>query len=215
MFPSGFTMNATKISESMEGETVSWMKEWASKKNAAIVGSLVVEEHGKHYNRLLFVHPNGRIDSYDKRHTFTFAGEHETYASGNHKLIVEYKDWKICPLICYDLRFPVWARNVEGYDLLIYVANWPKIRMVAWDTLLRARAIENMCYCAGVNRVGLDGNNHEYSGNSATYDALGNRLDSIVPGDETIEMVTLSKSDLDFQRKKFNFLQDRDSFSLK
>jgi len=215
MFSSGFTMNAQKVSESMQGKTVSWMKDWASRKNVAIVGSLAIEEHGSYYNRLLFVHPNGSIDSYDKRHTFTFAGEHNTYTSGSYKSIVDFKGWKICPLICYDLRFPVWARNVEDYYVLLYVANWPKVRMMAWDTLLRARAIENMSYCIGVNRIGLDGNNHEYSGNSAAYDALGNRLDSIIPDADTVEVVTLSKSELDAQRQKFNFLLDRDRFSLK
>jgi predicted amidohydrolase len=214
MFTSGFTMNPTKVAESMQGETVAWMKESASKKQAAITGSLVVEENGYYYNRLLFVHPDGVVESYDKRHTFTLAGENEVYSAGTQKLIVNYKGWKICPLICYDLRFPVWARNVENYDVLIYVANWPKVRIAAWDALLKARAIENMSYCIGVNRVGLDGNNHEYSGHSAAYDVLGNRLDSIPVEKEAIEIVTLNKRDLETYRMKLNFLEDRDEFSL-
>jgi omega-amidase len=214
MFTSGFTMNASDVAETMNGETVNWMKDLASKKQAAITGSLVIKEDDKFYNRLLFVHPNGSIDSYDKRHTFTLAGEDKVYSSGTEKLIVDYKGWKICPLICYDLRFPVWARNVENYDVLIYVANWPKVRVAAWDALLKARAIENMSYCIGVNRVGLDGNNHEYSGHSASYDVLGHRMDTIPYDKEAIEIVTLNMEELETYRSKLNFLEDRDSFSL-
>jgi omega-amidase len=214
MFTSGFTMNASDVAETMNGETVNWMKGLASKKQAAITGSLVIKEDDKFYNRLLFVHPNGSIDSYDKRHTFTLAGEDKVYSSGTEKLIVDYKGWKICPLICYDLRFPVWARNVENYDVLIYVANWPKVRVAAWDALLKARAIENMSYCIGVNRVGLDGNNHEYSGHSASYDVLGHRMDTIPYDKEAIEIVTLNMEELETYRSKLNFLEDRDSFSL-
>ena len=215
MFTSGFTMNANAIAETMEGETVSWMKGIASKKQTAITGSLVIKEHGKFYNRLLFVHPNGQIDTYDKRHTFTLAGEDKVYTAGIKKSIINYKGWTICPLICYDLRFPVWARNIENYDLLLYVANWPTPRINAWDALLKARAIENMSYCIGVNRVGLDGNNHEYSGHSALYDVLGNRMDSILESTETIEVVTLEKSHITKYRERLGFLKDRDTFSLK
>ena len=214
MFSSGFTMNPSAVAETMQGETITWMKDLALKKQAAITGSLVIKEHGNFYNRLLFVHPDGTIETYDKRHTFTLAGENQVYVSGTKKLLVNYKGWKICPLICYDLRFPVWARNVEDYDLLLYVANWPKPRINAWDTLLKARAIENMSYCIGVNRVGLDGNNHEYSGHSAAYDVLGNRLDSIPYDQEAVQVVTLIKSDLETYRTKLNFLEDRDQFSL-
>lgn len=215
MFTSGFTMNPSEVAETMNGETVSWMKELAIQKKVAITGSLVIKENGQYYNRLVFVHPDGDIDVYDKRHTFTLAGENKVYSAGTKKLIVHYKGWSICPLICYDLRFPVWARNVENYDVLIYVANWPKVRIAAWDTLLKARAIENMSYCIGVNRVGLDGNNHEYSGHSAAYDVLGNRLDTIPYDKEAIEVVTLNKKVLETYRSKLNFLEDRDSFSLK
>lgn len=215
MFTSGFTMNATENFETMQGDTVNWMQKMAAQKNSAISGSLIIKEGHHYYNRLLFVHPNGKIETYDKHHTFTLAGEHKVYSSGTQKLIVNYKGWKICPLICYDLRFPVWARNVENYEVLIYVANWPKVRVSAWDALLKARAIENMSYCIGVNRLGLDGNNHEYSGHSAAYDVLGNRIDTIPYDKEAIEIVTLNKKDLETYRSKLNFLEDRDSFSLK
>ena len=214
MFTTGFTMNPLQIAETMDGNTVSWMQKIAQQKHAAVVGSLVIKEHDKFYNRLLFVHPNGKIEAYDKRHTFTLAGEDKIYSAGTQKLIVEYKGWKICPLVCYDLRFPVWARNVEDYDVLIYVANWPKVRTIAWDALLQARAIENMSYCVGVNRVGSDGNGHEYSGHSAAYDVLGNRIDHISDEKEAVEIVTFNKSDLETSRTKFNFLNDRDDFSL-
>lgn len=214
MFTTGFTMNASEVAETMDGDTVKWMVALAKKQKLAITGSVVIKENGNFYNRLLFVYPDGTFKTYDKRHTFTLAGEHNTYTAGSHKLIVDYKGWKLCPLVCYDLRFPVWARNVEDYDVLIYVANWPKVRMTAWDALLKARAIENMCYCIGVNRVGLDGNNHEYSGHSVAYDVLGNRLDSIPQGKEAVEVVCLNKDELETYRSKLNFLSDRDSFSL-
>ena len=214
MFTSGFTMNASNIAETMEGDTVNWMRDIASTKNVALVGSLIILEANHYFNRLLFVHPNGQIDIYDKRHTFTLAGEDKIYKAGKDKRIVEYKGWRICPLICYDLRFPVWARNVEDYDLLLYVANWPKPRIAAWDALLKARAIENMCYCVGVNRVGLDASNYEYTGSSAVYDVLGNKISNIAINKEQIEEVTLQKSILKKYREKLQFLNDRDHFSL-
>ena len=215
MFTSGFTMNPKDVAETMQGETVSWMKSIASKKQAAITGSLIIKENDNYYNRLLFVHPNGEINSYDKRHTFTLAGEDKVYTAGTKKLIVAFKGWSICPLICYDLRFPVWARNTENYEVLIYVANWPKPRVNAWDALLKARAIENMSYCIGVNRVGLDANNHEYSGHSAAYDVLGNRLDTTPFDKEAMSIVTLDKTELENYRNKLNFLNDKDEFTLK
>ncbi len=214
MFTSGFTMNASEVAETMQGDTVSWMQKIAQQKHAAVIGSVVIEDGGNYYNRLMFVHPIGEIDFYDKRHTFTLAGEDKVYTAGSKKLIVDYKGWKICPLVCYDLRFPVWSRNVEDYDVLIYVANWPKVRTNAWDALLKARAIENMSYCIGVNRVGMDGNKHEYSGHSSAYDVLGNRIDKIPYDEEAIEVVTLNKNELDTYRKKLNFLEDRDQFTL-
>lgn len=214
MFTSGFTMHAEKVAETMQGETVTWMLAMAAKTKAAIVGSLVISEENKYYNRLLFVEPSGKITIYNKRHGFTLVGEQETYAEGNQKVILDYKGWKICPLICYDLRFPVWARNTENYDVLIYVANWPKPRISAWDTLLKARAIENMSYCIGVNRVGVDGVNCEYPGHSAVYDVLGNQLAAFKPDEEDTQIITLEKRHVEAYRNKFKFLNDRDTFSM-
>jgi len=214
MFSTGFTMNAESVAETMDGKTVEWMKKRALKTNTAIVGSLIISEEEKFYNRLLFVEPSGIIQYYDKRHTFTLAGEEKVFASGSNKLIVDYKGWKICPLICYDLRFPVWARNTEDYDVLMYVANWPKPRILAWDTLLKARAIENMCYCVGVNRVGIDEVQNEYCGNSAVYDVLGNIITNIKPNREQVEVVTLERKHIDFYRNKLKFLNDKDNFNL-
>jgi len=214
MFTTGFTMNPYEFAETMDGEFIYWIKNVAKEKNTAITGSLIIKENNKYYNRLVFVFPSGKIQTYDKRHTFTFAGEDKVFTAGNNKLIVEYKGWKICPLICYDLRFPVWARNVENYDILLYVANWPKPRINAWNTLLKARAIENMCYCIGVNRVGVDLRGNTYTGNSAVYDTLGNKISSIKPGFETTEIITLNKDSLLKNRQKFQFLNDRDDFKL-
>jgi predicted amidohydrolase len=213
MFTSGFTMHPEKVAETMQGETISWLKEIAKSKNCAITGSLVISETGNFYNRLVFVFPDGKIETYDKRHLFTLAGEHEVYTAGKSKLIVNYKGFKICPLTCYDLRFPVFSRNTEHYDILLYVANWPKVRTNAWDVLLQARAIENMCFVVGVNRVGLDGNNHEYIGHSQAIDFLGNSL--IKPQEkEGIFYTELNKNDLLQTRIKLPFLDDRDPFGI-
>ncbi|WP_282030391.1 amidohydrolase [Winogradskyella eximia] len=214
MFTSGFTMNPDAVAETMEGKTIAWLKDITRAKQMTIMGSLVVSENNNFYNRMVCVEPSGTITTYDKRHTFTLAGEHNVYTAGTEKVLFNYKGWRICPLVCYDLRFPVWARNVEDYDLLIYVANWPKVRIDAWDTLLKARAIENMTYCIGVNRVGLDGNNFEYSGHSAAYDVLGNRIDTLSENEEAIQIVTLEKSAIKKYREKLNFLNDRDQFNL-
>lgn len=214
MFSSGFTMNPENVFENMEGKSISWMKNMAAKQNAALVGSLVISENNNYYNRLLFVHPNGDIDYYDKRHSFTLAGEHKTYTSGNKKLIVDYLGWKICPLICYDLRFPVWARNSEDYDVLIYIANWPVTRIKAWDTLLKARAIENMSYTIGVNRCGNDTNNYEYSGNSLIVDFLGNELSNLEANEIGNIKAILKKNDQEKVRFKLGFLKDKDSFTI-
>ncbi len=214
MFATGFTMNAKTVAETMDGKTVAWMQKRALKTNAAIVGSLIISEEDKYYNRLLFVEPNGMVHQYDKRHTFTLAGEDKIYSAGTKKLIVDYKGWKICPLVCYDLRFPVWARNTEDYDVLLYVANWPKPRIFAWDTLLKARAIENMCYCIGVNRVGLDETLNEFCGHSATLDVLGNEMTSFKPNREQVEVVTLEKNHINYYRNKLKFLNDKDDFTL-
>jgi predicted amidohydrolase len=214
MFTTGFTMNAKKVAETKNGESVTWMKALASEKNIAIAGSLVILDEELFYNRFLFVEPSGYITYYNKRHTFTLVGEDLTYAAGKEKLIIHYKGWKIRPLICYDLRFPVWSRNTEDYDVLIYVANWPKTRISAWDALLKARAIENMCYCVGVNRVGVDGLKSAYSGHSAVYDVLGNKLTKIIPNQEHIETITLEKRHIEAYRNKLNFLNDRDTFVI-
>ena len=215
MFTSGFTMTPEHIAETEEGETIIWMKKMAFQKQAAIVGSVAIKDNNHYYNRLFFVHPNGLVDTYDKKHTFTLAGEDKVYKRGNSKVIVNYKGFKIQPLICYDLRFPVWSRIAkEDYNVLIYVANWPKIRVHAWNTLLQARAIENMSYCIGVNRVGLDANNYEYSGHSAVYDALGKKLSNIQPNIEGVEIIVLNKKHIDDVRSKLRFLDDKDNFSL-
>ena len=176
MFATGFTMNPEIVSETMEGETIQWMQSFAKAKNSAITGSIVIKENDNFYNRLVFVFPSGEIEFYDKRHLFTLAGEDKIYTAGHNKLIVEYKGWKICPLICYDLRFPVFSRNTENYDLLIYVANWPKTRINAWDALLKARAIENMSYTIGVNRIGEDDNGFHYNGHSQVVDFFGDYI---------------------------------------
>ncbi|MCL4138439.1 UNVERIFIED_CONTAM: hypothetical protein GTU68_042222 [Idotea baltica] len=214
MFTSGFTMEPKKVAETMSGKTIAWLREVAIKKNSAISGSLVIVEGNNYYNRLVFVYPNGDIKSYNKRHTFTLAGEDKEYTAGSDKLIVEYKGWKICPMVCYDLRFPVWARNTENYDLLFYVANWPKPRIEAWHTLLKARAIENMSYCVGVNRIGIDNNEYEYTGNSVAFDTLGEQISKLKPYEDATEIITLSKTDLLATREKFKFLEDRDDFTI-
>ncbi len=214
MFTTGFTMNPESLSEPMNGESVKWMKALAKDTNAAITGSLIIKEDGSYLNRLCFVEPNGDVVYYNKRHTFTLAGEDKVYKAGSEKVIFFYKGWKICPQICYDLRFPVFARNVEDYDLLFYVANWPKPRISAWDALLKARAIENMSYTIGVNRVGFDANNYEYPGHSVVYDCLGNPLTDLKSFKEGISTVTLSKKHQNKYREKLQFLNDRDRFTL-
>lgn len=214
MFSTGFTMNPELVFETMEGETIQWLQTLAKAKNSAITGSLVIKENGNFYNRLVFIFPSGEIQFYDKRHLFTLAGEDKVYTSGSEKVIVEYLGWKICPLICYDLRFPVFARNVEDYDLLIYVANWPKTRINAWDILLKARSVENLCYTIGVNRIGFDNNNFEYVGHSQAIDFLGNYI--LEPQEnEGIFKVELNKEKLFETRSKLGFLNDRDTFELK
>lgn len=213
MFATGFTMNPDPVAETMQGESVSWMIALAKASNCAIMGSLVITEQAHFYNRLIFVFPSGEIKTYDKRHLFSLAGEDKIFTSGKDKLVIEYKGFKICPLICYDLRFPVFSRNTEEYDVLIYVANWPKPRMLAWDSLLKARAIENMCYTIGVNRIGLDNNNLEYSGHSQVVDFLGNYL--LEPQEEeAVFIVEIDKQSMLETRAKLNFLNDRDTFTL-
>lgn len=214
MFTSGFTMNPENVAEKIDGETVSWLKSLALMKDCAICGSLVIQENGNYYNRFIFVHPNGKTDFYDKRHLFSLAGEHEKYSKGTSKVIIDYLGWKICPQVCYDLRFPAFSRNDENYDVLVYVANWPKVRIQAWDSLLKARAIENLCYTIGVNRIGYDANNHEYIGHSQVIDELGNY---ILEANEKqgLFIVALDKQKMLNTRKKLNFLNDKDIFEMK
>lgn len=215
MFTTGFSMNASKLAEKTDGLTLNWMREMAKLKDAAVTGSVIITENDNYYNRLFFVFPDGSYKIYDKRHTFTLAKEDQTYSAGKDRLIVDYKGWKICPLVCYDLRFPVFARNTEDYDLLIYVANWPSKRVFAWDTLLKARAIENMSYCIGVNRTGNDGDGYEYNGHTAAYDCLGKNLTELDREEPFVEEITLEKKHLEETREQLKFLQDRDKFTLK
>lgn len=213
MFSSGFTMNPKAVAETMQGETIAWLQHLAKAKNCAVTGSLVIKENDKYYNRLIFIFPDGEIKTYDKKHLFTLAGEDKIYTAGKDKLIVEYKGFKICPLICYDLRFPVFSRNVEDYDVLIYVANWPKTRANAWDILLKARAVENMSYVIGVNRIGSDNNNLEYVGHTQAIDFLGNYL--LEPQEtEGVFIIELDKSKMLETREKLPFLDDKDGFNV-
>jgi predicted amidohydrolase len=209
MFSTGFTMNTGVAEKRIEGEfpSVTWMKKQAAQLNAAIVGSVAVSEDDGSYNRLFFVRPNGEVSQYNKRHLFSFAGEHEVYRAGQEQCLVSWRGWNILLNICYDLRFPIWTRNEvinrsPKYDLLIYVANWPSVRAEVWKTLLRARAIENVSYVIGVNRIGEDGNGHMYSGDSAIINFRG----------ESVE--TLSLEELHTFRAKFPALEDADSFTL-
>lgn len=213
MFSSGFTMNPKVVAETMQGETILWLQHLAKAKNCAITGSLVIEEKGNYYNRLVFVFPTGEIKTYDKKHLFSLAGETEFYAAGKDKLVLEYKGYKICPLICYDLRFPVFSRNVENYDVLLYVANWPKPRVNAWDILLKARSVENMCYTIGVNRIGKDHNHHEYVGHTQVIDFLGDYV--LEPQEaDAVFIVELNKAKIIETRNKLAFLNDRDRFEI-
>lgn len=213
MFTTGFTMNAPALAEPHPGPSLEWMQEVASEKKAAVTGSIIVERDGNYFNRMYFVFPDKSYKNYDKRHTFTFAGEHHTFTRGSEKLTLMYKGWKICPLICYDLRFPVWSRNTENYDLLIYIANWPEPRVHAWDTLLSARAIENMSYCIGVNRIGVDGNDLPYCGHSNIYDTYGQPILK-TREDVFTEILTLDFEKQQEARGKMKFLQDRDRFQI-
>lgn len=214
MFTTGFSMKAEKLFEKTQGPTLDWMKTIAREKDSAVTGSVIIGENGNYYNRLYFVFPDGSYKLYDKRHTFTLAKEDQTYTAGTKRLIVNYKGWKICPLICYDLRFPVWSRNTEDYDLLIYVANWPEKRVNAWDALLTARAIENMSFCVGLNRTGEDGDGYIYNGHSAAYDSLGKPLTKLNREDEFTAELTLDRDSMYETRNQLKFLQDRDRFSL-
>lgn len=214
MFATGFTMQPQLFAAKMNGKEVKWMQQWAKEKNALLCGSLAVEENGKYYNRLFWVNPNGAIQTYDKRHLFSLSNEQEQYTAGENRLIVDYKGWKICPLICYDLRFPVWSRNTEPYDLLLYVANWPERRNYAWQSLLIARAIENQCYVAAVNRVGKDAHDVAHSGDTMFVDAMGIVLQH-AEYMQAIVYAALDKSELQKVRNSLPFLKDGDAFEIK
>jgi predicted amidohydrolase len=215
MFTTGFTMEAEKWAEPMNLHTFKWMRQMASQTGALLLGSIIVKNGGRYVNRLLWLQPDGLFHFYDKRHLFRMANEDRYYSKGDERLIGSWKGWKICPLICYDLRFPVWSRNVGlEYDLLVYVANWPELRITAWDALLRARAIENLAYVAGVNRVGLDGKGIPYVGHSAVIDPKGLYLLPPQHAD-TIFNITLSGEELLKFREKFPAQLDADEFELK
>lgn len=214
MFTTGFSMDSAKMAEEKEGPTLRWLQEQAQKTKAALSGSVIVKEGKHYYNRLYFVTPSGNYKQYDKRHLFSYAGEDGSYTAGEKKLIVEYKGWRICPLICFDLRFPVWSRNTEDYDLLFYIANWPQERIQSWDFLLQARSIENLCYTAGLNRIGQDPKAGAYNGHSAVYDALGNKISATNWEEEFTQTIWLKGEHLASTRKKFRFLPERDQFKI-
>ncbi len=210
MFSTGFSMQPKKLAEKPNGITAKWMSGWAARLNAAIVGSIIVKEKDNYYNRLIWMPPNGVPQFYDKKHLFTLAGEHQCYTAGAERLIIKnYMGWNICPLICYDLRFPEWARNTTDFDLLIYVANWPTPRIDAWTNLLQARAIENQCYTVGVNRIGKDGKDNAYNGNSAVNDFKGNAMLRIADS-PFVHTITLEKKPMRQFRQQYPFLGDMD-----
>lgn len=213
MFTTGFSMNAGPLAEAMQGETMQWLTQQACKLGAVVTGSFIAKENELYHNRLVWMRPDGSFEIYDKRHLFTLAGEHEVYTAGQKRLVTEWKGWKICPLICYDLRFPVWSRNNEFFDLLIYTANWPEKRSHHWKQLLIARAIENQCYVAGVNRVGADGMDFNYTGDTSVIDFSGKILYQ-VSEIENVSTISLSRENLQTYRNSLQFLADQDKFEI-
>jgi predicted amidohydrolase len=213
MFNSGFTLDATKVAESMTGDTVTWMKQVSGDHNAAITGSLVIRENGSNYNRMVIVYPDGQCEWYDKKHLFRMANEHQRYGSGEQRVIVNWRDWRIALYVCYDLRFPVWCRNQNDTDLMLFVASWPAARAFPWQTLLRARAMENLCYVCGVNRIGTDANDIFYQGDSGVIDMAGEDIIQLEDVD-SIETVTLSAEALMDFRESFPAYLDADTFSV-
>ncbi|MEZ4918959.1 MAG: amidohydrolase [Saprospiraceae bacterium] len=216
MFSTGFSMNASKLAEGMDGTTVSWMRGQAAHLNAVVCGSFICSEHGNYYNRFVWMQPDGEAYTYDKRHLFSLAEEHRFFTAGSKRLVVDWKGFRVCPMICYDLRFPVWARQEKGnpYDLLLYVANWPRPRAHHWRAMLHARAIENQCYVAGVNIVGSDGNKISYQGDSSIIGFGGEMLCQMseTPGVFTTQ---LSLESLKNYRTQLAFLADADDFEIK
>lgn len=213
MFTSGFTMDAAANAEPMDGRTIAWMRDMAVFAQASVCGSLIIEEDGRFYNRFIYMPPQGDLRYYDKRHLFRLADEQRHYSPGDEHTTFELNGFRICPMICYDLRFPVWSRNQDNYDVLIYVANWPNRRQFAWDTLLRARAIENLSYVVGVNRNGLDGNDLPYSGGSCIVDFLGADLANLQDRNGVASATLDKKALMDF-RERFAFDKDADAFSI-
>ena len=214
MFATGFTINVEEVKQTMDGEVVLWMKKTAIDKKVAVYGSVIIEENNKFYNRAIFVFPDGGIEFYDKKHLFSLAGEDTVFSSGNIRKIITYKGWRIMPQVCYDLRFPVWSRNDINYDLLIYIASWPEKRSHAWQSLLRARAIENMSYVVGVNRIGTDGNSFKYCGDSVIINELGEEVITTPKYGEVIKSFTLNKESLKNSREHLSFLDDKDTFKI-
>ena len=215
MFATGFSMNPVKLAETEDGETLNFLRQKAKEKDAAITGSVIINDKGKYFNRLFWVTPDDDVSYYDKRHLFRMSEENEHYTAGNHKLSISYKGWRILPLICYDLRFPVWSRNRNDFDLIIYVANWPAVRRHVWKTLLQARALENQVYVVGVNRVGKDGNGKSFSGDSMAISPKGYDRAGMIPYVPGIQQVELSLSQLNRLREKFPVALDADEFSIK
>ena len=214
MFNTSFSPKSSHLAESMDGKTINWMKDISKIKGCAIVGTLMIKEEESIFNRLVWISKNGAIYTYDKHHLFSLIKEEKYISKGKNRLIIELEGWKICPLICYDLRFPVFSRNDVEYDILIYLANWPAKRIDAWDTLLKARSIENQCYTIGVNRLGKDGNEIPFNGHSKVFDAFGKELFSATENKEEVLHFQISLNDLKLKRRQMNFLQDRDNFSL-
>lgn len=219
MFNTGFTMNVQRFAENTDGETMEWVRDRSAKLNSVIAGSMIIAENGEYYNRLIWMQPDGNFQYYDKRHLFRFGGEHEYFKPGSKKLLTELNGWKICPMVCYDLRFPVWAKNryyqeKYEYDLLIYFANWPEARKIPWQILLKARAIENLSFVIGANRIGTDGRGTTHSGNSMVISPKGEVLHELRENKEEVVTFTLSISDLTDFREKFNVALDWDAFSL-
>jgi predicted amidohydrolase len=213
MFNSGFTMNASDVAETMQGETVKWLCQKSQELSTAICGSIIIEEDGKYYNRFLWAQDGEITTHYDKRHLFRMAKEHHTFSPGNKQPEINFKDWKIMPRVCYDLRFPVWSRSNE-FDLQIYVANWPAARVAAWDKLLKARAIENQCYIIGLNRIGSDGSKVDYCGHSIVIDPKGNAMTPESNEDAGWISARLDMEELNAFREKFPVHLDADKFSL-
>jgi predicted amidohydrolase len=220
MFNTGFSVEPESIAEPPGGPTMLWLSHKAKELDCVIAGTLIIREGVNYFNRLVWMRPDGNMDTYDKRHLFRMADEHLQFRGGSRKRIVELKGWRICPLICYDLRFPVWSKNtykagLYEYDLLIYLANWPEVRNHVWKSLLTARAIENLSYVAGVNRIGRDGNGIPHSGDSVIIDARGTRMLGIPPNMDSEATISLSWQDLQEVREKFNVGLDWDEFTLK